>query len=102
VSPRALAGLDLDAPPAPSPAVDKVWSKARAALQQNSFEGADAAFKELSVPTMDATTRDHARLARALLWASHGKAEVVAPVFADLAAHATTPAVRERAARGGR
>ena len=94
---RLLVGLDLETPPAPTPAVEKTWVRARDGLAKGSFEAADAALAELG-KNADPTTRDTARLARALLWTKNGRAQMVAPVLADLAKNAVTPAIRARAA----
>jgi hypothetical protein len=93
---RRLPVLDLETPASPDDATDQVWVKAAKSLSAQDFSAADKALAELG-RSADAPTRETARLARAVWWMSHGKQAEVRPVLADLAAHATTPQVQDRA-----
>jgi hypothetical protein len=93
---RRLPVVDIETPSAPDDATDRTWEKAAKSLSSQDFTGADKAFAELG-RSEDVATREAARLARAVWWMSHGKEAEVRPVLADLAAHATTPYVQNRA-----
>jgi hypothetical protein len=91
-----LPGLNVEPPASTDPAVQDAWTDAAQSLQADDFDGADKVFAEL-VKNKDPATRETARLSRALLWIAKGRGAAVQPVVEDLAAHATTSAVRERA-----
>jgi CheY-like chemotaxis protein len=91
-----LPVIDLEPPESPDPGVQGAWTRAARSLQEDDFAGADKAFAELG-KSKDPPTRETARLARSLLWISKGRGADVEPVIEDLAANASTPAVRKRA-----
>jgi DNA-binding response OmpR family regulator len=93
---HVLPVLDLEIPAPPDEQADKSWRAAEAGLTAQDFKATDKAFADLG-KRADPATREAARLGRALLWINNGKASDVQPVIADLAANATTPAVRRRA-----
>jgi hypothetical protein len=93
---RNLPVVNIELPAPPDEATDQVWSKAVESLSAQDFNGADKALAELG-RSSDVATRETARLARAVWWMSHGKQAEVRPVLADLAAHASTPHVQDRA-----
>lgn len=95
-APTKLPKLDLEIPATSDEAATKLWSRAVNALGKDDFDDADGAFAELG-KHVDPPTRDTARLARAMLWTTHGRGAAVAPVIADLAANATTESVKEKA-----
>jgi len=96
VAQHRLPVVDVETPAAPDEATDRAWEKAAKSLSAQDFNGADKAFAELG-RSNDIATRETARLARAVWWMSHGKQAEVRPVLADLAAHATTAQVQDRA-----
>jgi DNA-binding response OmpR family regulator len=91
-----LPVVDVEPPEATDPSVQDLWSQAARNLKADNFAGADKAFAELG-KSKDPPTRETARLSRALLWISKGRDADVKPVVEDLAANATTGAVRKRA-----
>jgi hypothetical protein len=93
---KRLPVVDVEIPPALDPATEQAWEWASQGLAANDFKVADKAFAELGKRN-DPATRETARLARSLWWINNGKSAEVQPVIADLAANATTPAVRRRA-----
>jgi len=93
---RKLPVVDIEIPSAPDLATEQAWERARQGLAANDFKAADQAFADLGRRT-DVPTRETARLARSIWWTNHGKQDEVQPVIADLAANATTPAIRRRA-----
>jgi CheY-like chemotaxis protein len=95
-TPHRLPLVDVEIPASPDPATTKLWEAAAKRLGERDFKGADAVFAELGKKA-DRTTRESARLARAIWWINNGKQTEVRPVIADLANNATTPSVRQRA-----
>jgi hypothetical protein len=93
---RRLPVIDIEIPASTDPAVDQQWASAAKNLSSKDFKGADTAFAELG-KRPDPATRETARLARAAWWTANGRHNEVKPVIADLAANATTPAVRQQA-----
>jgi DNA-binding response OmpR family regulator len=95
-TPHRLPLVDVEIPASPDPATTKLWEAAAKRLGERDFKGADAVLAELGKKA-DRTTRESARLARAIWWINNGKQTEVRPVIADLANNATTPSVRQRA-----
>ena len=93
---RRLPLVDVEIPPSPDPATTKLWEAVAKRLGERDFKGADAVLAELGKKA-DRTTRESARLARAIWWINNGKQTEVRPVIADLANNAATPSVRQRA-----
>jgi hypothetical protein len=93
---RRLPVVDLEIPSAPDPATEQAWQRAAQGLASDDFKAADQAFADLG-RRPDVPTRETARLARSIWWTNHGKQADVQPVIEDLAANATTPAIRRRA-----
>ena len=93
---RRLPVIDVEIPASADPATDKQWESAAKNLASQDFKGADTAFAELG-KRGDPATREAARLARAVWWTANGRQSEVKPVIADLAANATSPAVRQQA-----
>ena len=93
---RWLPVVDLELPESADPAVQGAWNRAAQSLKADDFDGADKVFAELG-KSKDTPARETARLARALLWISKGRGAAVQPVVEDLAANASTAAVRSRA-----
>jgi len=94
--PRRLPVIDVEVPAAPDATIGQAWDAAAEGLSANDFKAADKAFADLAKRN-DPSTREAARLARALWWIANGRESEVQPVVADLAANATTPSVRKRA-----
>jgi DNA-binding response OmpR family regulator len=95
-TPNRLPLVDVEIPASPDPATTKLWEAAAKRLGDRDFKGADAVLAELGKKA-DRTTRESARLARAIWWINNGKQTEVRPVIADLANNAATPSVRQRA-----
>lgn len=97
VAPRSqIAGVQVAAAPGPTPHVQEQWRRAATALRADDFTDAQAAFLEIERSTSGAE-RDAARLARAQLLSSHGRAAQALPLLRDLAAQAQSTPVRDKA-----
>jgi len=100
---RRAAASDLSAVPAterPTGVDDgAIWAAAAGALRAGDVAAAENALDRLAMAS-DARTRDAARLARAQLWLSQGRAARAREELDDLAATGATPTIRARARDG--
>jgi DNA-binding response OmpR family regulator len=97
IAARRLPALDVEIPPSEDPDTGRRWDALSKALAANDFPTADKTLADFFAKAPDPATKETLRLSRALLWKSHGRGPEVAPVLQDLAAHAATPSVRDRA-----
>ena len=81
---------------AADPYTQEQWQHAAAALRENDFVRAQQALLEVEHHN-EGAERDAARLARAQLLASHGRAEQALTLASELQARAESPLVREKA-----
>jgi len=82
--------------PLPAARVQARWQAAAAALRADDFAAAERALLDIELST-SGNQRDAARLARAQLLSSHGRAGDAAPILEDLLEHTSSELVRNQA-----
>lgn len=84
------------APSAAAARMQARWQDAARALRADDLVSAEQALSEIELNT-SGDQRDAARLARAQLLLSHGRADDAMPILKDLSEHATSKLVRDKA-----
>jgi DNA-binding response OmpR family regulator len=95
---RRLPVIDLEIPATTDVDAQRRWDAIAKTLAADDFAATDKALADFMAKGPDANTRETLRLSRALLWTTHGRPEGKV-VLDDLANHATSVPVRDRAQR---
>jgi hypothetical protein len=96
-APEGASRVALPSGSSSAPYVQQQWQQAAAALRANDFARAQAALLEVERSAVG-SERDAARLARAQLLTSHGRAAEALTLLQELAAHAQSSVVRDQSA----